>query len=243
MRAAGSRPILWVILTPGMDRLEERIGYRFRNRELLARALTHASSRDRHNERLEFLGDAVLNLVVAEALFRTLPDLREGRLTELKALLVARDTLERTAARLGMDEFLRTGGSLAGRATVPRSVLGNALEAVLGAAYLDVEPAQRLETVRRLALGWLQPEMGRLVAVQERARAKSRLQDWAQRTHGCLPEYRVVETFEHPETRSFLVAAVVAGRSFPAAWAAAKKEAERLAAWEALLTLRGEEEP
>ncbi len=221
-------------------RLEDRLGYRFRDRELLARALTHASARDGHNERLEFLGDAVLNLVVAEALFRTLPDLREGRLTELKALLVSRDTLERVAMRLGLAEFVRTGGSLAERGSIPRSVLGNALEALLGALYLDAGEAEGLETAAKASLAWLQPEMARLETEHARARSKSRLQSWSQRAHGCLPEYHLVETFDHPEAHAFQVAAVVAGRRFPAAWASTKKDAERLAAWEALLVIQGE---
>ena len=220
-------------------RLEGRLGYRFRDRELLARALTHASARDGHNERLEFLGDAVLNLVVAEALFRTLPDKREGRLTELKALLVSRDTLERVALRLGLADFVRTGGSLAERGSVPRSVLGNALEALLGALYLDAGNAAGLEIAGRAALAWLQPEMARLETEHARARAKSKLQAWAQRAHGCLPEYHLLETFVHPEAHAFQVAALVAGRRFPAAWASTKKEAERLAAWEALLVVQG----
>ncbi len=221
-------------------RLEDRLGYRFRDRELLARALTHASARDGHNERLEFLGDAVLNLVVAEALFRTLPDRREGGLTQLKALLVSRDTLERAGVRLGLADFIVTGGSLAERGSIPKSVLGNALEALIGAIYLDAPEQERLGRSGALALRWLQPEMTRLEGEHARARAKSKLQAWAQRQHGCLPQYHQVDRYDHPEAHAFAVSADVAGRRFPAAWACTKKEAERLAAWEALLVLQGE---
>ena len=221
-------------------RLEDRLGHRFRDAELLARALTHASARDGHNERLEFLGDAVLNLVVAEVLFVQRPDHREGELTERKALLVSRATLDRVGRRLGLAEHVVTGGSLAERGSLPKSVLGNALEALLGAIYLDTPAEQRLEHAAACVRAWLAPEFARLEAAHARARAKSRLQNWSQKRHGCLPEYPVLDHYEHPESHAFLVAAVVANRRFPAAWGSTKKEAERLAAWEALLEL-GEE--
>ncbi|RMH04703.1 MAG: ribonuclease III [Planctomycetota bacterium] len=222
------------------ERLDGRLGHRFRDRELLARALTHASARDAHNERLEFLGDAVLDLVVAEALYFALPGKREGELTELKALLVSRDTLERVGRRLGLEEWIETGRGLAGRGSLPRSVLGNAVEALLGAVYLDLEPPGRLAGAARVAWSWLLPEMPRLARELVRSRAKPKLQAWAQRERGCLPAYPLLDSFHHPETHAFLVAAEVAGRRFPAAWGSSKKDAERFAAWEALMVLERE---
>src|SRR5262245_48461235 len=109
----------------------------FRDEALLRLALTHSSlGEPRDNERLEFLGDAALDLVVAEELYRHHSDLPEGELTELKAFVVSRKTLAEAAHQLGLDKLLRLGAGLQERA-LPRSVLANVYEAVLGAVYLD----------------------------------------------------------------------------------------------------------
>jgi ribonuclease III len=215
--------------------LEARLGYRFRDRSLLEEALTHASAQESHNERLEFLGDAVLNLVVAGQLFHQFADVREGRLTELKAFLVARKTLEEVAARLDLGSELQIGGGLAKRGSLPRSLLGNALEAVLGAIYLD--SGDDLKRCAQLVLQWLQPEIATIEDRQFQRAAKQHLQALAQADHGTLPSYAVLETFEHPETFAFLVRARIGNRKFASAWGTTKKEAERLAAWEALMEL------
>ena len=221
-------------------RLEDRLGYRFRERGLLAEALTHASTQDGHNERLEFLGDAVLNLVVAEMLYAERPEAREGHLTELKSMLVSRTTLERVAERIGLDGAVRTGGSLENRPSVPRSVLGNALEAILGAIYLDSRGQHGIGQAGLVALRLLAPERARLSLDYDRAHAKQILQHYAQRSLGTLPGYAVLEHFEHAETSAFLVAAELEGKSYPPAWGTTKREAERWAAWEAVLRLRAE---
>ena len=122
-----------------LRKLEACLGYSFHAPRLLWEALTHASTQEVHNERLEFLGDAVLNLVVSQTIFARFPEAREGRLTELKAFLVARNTLEEVAQRLGLAGEIRTGGGLENRGSLPRSLLGNALEAILGAIFLDSE--------------------------------------------------------------------------------------------------------
>lgn len=215
--------------------LEARLGYRFRDRSLLEEALTHASARESHNERLEFLGDAVLNLVVADHLFHQFADVREGRLTELKAFLVARKTLDEVGARLELGTELQIGGGLEKRGSIPRSLLGNALEAVLGAIYLDC--GDELQTCSQLVKRWLEPEIATVEDRQYQRAAKQHLQALAQAEYGTLPSYAVLETFEHPETFAFLVRVRIGQRKFASAWGTTKKEAERLAAWEALLEL------
>ncbi|KAA3609582.1 MAG: ribonuclease III [Planctomycetota bacterium] len=224
----------------GPSELEKRLGYPFQDPNLLEEALTHASCQDDpHNERLEFLGDAVLNLVVAEELFRRFPHSREGRLTELKSRIVARQTLAEVGIRLGLEPFLRTGGSLEGRPSLPRSLVGNAVEALLGAIYLDA--AQRgMNQAGRAVLRWLAPELDAVSEERRWANAKQNLQSYAQKQCGGLPKYQVKSTYEHPDATSFMVEAEVAGRCFPAAWGSSKKEAERWAAWEALLVLASE---
>jgi len=227
-------------------RLEEVLGHQFRRAELLEEALTHASSAESHNERLEHLGDAVINLVAAEMLFIRHPDAREGLLTQWKSLLVARETLARVGERLELAPYLRVGGGLDGSA-LPRSLLGNAVESLLGAVYLDagggLDPnSGGLAACARLAARWLEPELAALPNRHARAHAKMLLQDWAQAERGAPPGYVVTESHEHLDTRSFHVCAEVAGRRFAGAWAPSKREAERLAAWEAVLVLRAEGE-
>lgn len=227
-----------------LRRLEALLGHGFRDPGLLREALTHASRAEGHNERLEFLGDAVLDLVVAESLYRRFAGAREGRLTQWKSLLVSRETLARVGERLGLAAFLQVGSGLDRQRSLPRSLAGNAVEALLGALYLDLGGARggALETCRRVAEEWLAPEMADLPRRADRAHAKTLLQDWAQARVGAIPRYELVEVHEHPETRSFRVRARVGARDFPPAWGTSKRQAERRAAWEAVLVLRSEGE-
>lgn len=214
--------------------LEDLLGHVFRNRSLLQEALTHASAKEAHNERLEFLGDAVLNLVVVDLLFSHFQNAREGELTERKSRLVSRATLEKTAQQMGLAEWVEIGPSLA---EVTPSVLGNALEALLGAIYLDTLVPNRLSHCTEVVRAWLKEPWNHLVDDRLLPGVKSRLQHWAQKEKGTLPEYRVKDSFDHPTTHAFLVTARVGKREFPEAWGSTKKEAERWAAWEALRVL------
>ena len=220
--------------------LEDVLGYHFRDRELLERAVTHASLQEDHNERLEFLGDAVLDLVISGFLFGEYPEEREGRLTEWKSLLVSRATLARAGERLGLDRWMRYGGNLKGRQSLPRSLFGNTVEALLGAVYRDCPEEEVLATCRRIVLAMLRHELLALPENYARMQAKQTLQNWAQTKKGTVPRYSLIDFYEHPETQSFQVVAEVGNRGFPPAWGASKKEAERRAAWEAVLILRSE---
>ena len=211
----------------------ESIGYQFRDPSLLAQALTHASVQGgRDNERLEFLGDAALNLATTELLFAREPALSEGAMTEIKAAVVSRRALAESARELGLDAAAALGKGLQGRA-LPVSVLANLYEAVLGAIYVDggFEPAQAF--VRRT--------LARTIADAERelasANPKQRLQHLAQARWATLPEYELLETRGDAHARAFLVRAKLGERAFPSAWGRTRKEAERWAAHEALLAL------
>jgi ribonuclease-3 len=229
----------------GFSRLEDLLGHRFRAPALLQEALTHASSTEGHNERLEHLGDAVLNLVVTELLFARQPRAREGALTQAKSLLVSREHLARVGERLGLEHWLRVGGGVGRAGALPRSLLGNAVESLIGAVWLDAESAgaSGYAACRALAARWLEPDLADLPQRHARAHAKMLLQDWAQAHGHPPPAYEVCGAHEHPDARAFCVRATAAGREFPAAWAASKREAERLAAWEAILILRAAGEP
>lgn len=212
------------------------LGYSFRDETLLAQALTHASVHaERDNERLEFLGDATLNLLVTEVLYARVPALNEGVMTEIKAAVVSRRTLAESARALGLDALATIGKGLQGRA-LPVSVLANLYEGVLGAIYLD----GGIEAAR----GFVARTLHRAIEDAERelaqANPKQRLQHLAQARWATLPEYELVETRGDAHTRAFLMRARLGERVFPSAWGRTRKEAERWAAHEALLVL-GEE--
>lgn len=180
--------------------LQQRLHHRFSDARLLARALTHRSFSADHNERLEFLGDSVLNLAVAGLLYERLQDLPEGDLSRVRANLVKQDTLHQLAVGLGLSEVLRLGEgeSRSGGHKRP-SILADALEALIGAVYLDAgfETAQAL--VRRLFEDVeIKPEMQ--AAAKD---PKTELQEWLQGRRLKLPVYRVAGTLGAAHKQTF----------------------------------------
>jgi ribonuclease-3 len=211
----------------------------FRDPELRSLALTHASTgASRDNERLEFLGDSVLSLVVAEELYRAAPELSEGAMTELKAWVVSRKVLAEAARALELESQARVGLGMKDRA-LTSSVLANLYEALLGAVYLD----GGLEAARAFALETLREPLERARGMQGAPSEKQLLQRLSQVETGVPPEYVVLEERGHAHARAFLVAAEIGGRRFPSAWGRTRKEAERWAAHEALLVLGEERGP
>jgi ribonuclease-3 len=212
------------------------VPHEFTDPALLTLALTHASTgEERDNERLEFLGDAALDLVVAEELYREHPDLDEGELTERKALVVSRRSLAVAARRLALEELGRFGRGL-DRHTLSRSVLANLYEAVLGAVYLDAG----LGPVREFVRSTLAEELGEANArntERPAASPKQLLQELCQKTAGTLPRYELVEMRGEAHARAFLIRACLGEREFPPAWGRNRKEAEHWAAQEALYVL------
>ena len=227
-----------------LDELEARLGHRFRDRALLATALTHTSWLNESavpgradNERLEFLGDAVLALVTSDLLMAQLPSAAEGELSRARAGLVSEGGLARAAALLDLGRFvlLGRGEEKTGGRNRP-SILANALEALVGAVYRDAG----LEAARAIAARLFQPELG---DVQRHARLdfKSRLQERAQALWQAPPVYEVVAVSGPDHDKRFEVALSVAGRAWGRATGRSKKEAEQSAAAAALEAIeRGE---
>lgn len=210
-----------------------RIPYQFRDAALLELALTHASStRERDNERLEFLGDAALDLVVAEELFRRHEGMAEGELTEHKSNIVSRKTLAHAARTLELDTHVVLGGGMRGR-TLPGSVLANLYEAVLGAIYLD----GGLEAARDFVLATLREPLEVVAAPAPGTNPKQALQHIVQSQDGALPHYELVESRGTAHARAFLIRVRVGDAVYPSAWGRTRKEAERWAALEALLAM------
>jgi ribonuclease-3 len=205
----------------------------FARQDLIELALTHASLGTEHdNERLEFLGDAALDLIVAEELFRHHGSLAEGELTELKAWVVSRKTLAEAARALALDRAASVGQGLRQR-SLPRSVLSNLYEAVLGAVYLD----GGLEAARAFVMTTLRGPLEQVRRRSQPSNPKQRLQQHCQKQWNALPTYVLLESRGEAHARAFLVAAEVEGERFPSAWGRTRKEAESWAAHEALLIL------
>jgi ribonuclease III len=187
--------------------LQDRLRHRFQDPRLLARALTHRSFSAEHNERLEFLGDSVLNLAVAALLYQRLKDLPEGDLSRVRANLVKQDTLHKIAVDLGVAGMLRRGGGEARSGGHARpSILADALEALIGAVHLDAGYAAAEALVHRLYANVdIKPQMS--AAAKD---PKTELQELLQGRKMQLPVYRVVSTLGAAHKQTFDVECEVA---------------------------------
>lgn len=178
------------------------VGHSFGDEALLALALTHRSASGRHNERLEFLGDAVLGLVAAEALYAAHPHADEGTLSRLRTRLVRRETLEELARALDLGRHLRLGsGELRSGGHHRGSILANALEALFGAVYLD----GGLDAARRVINGLLAPQLAALPPDVDLRDPKTRLQEWLQGRGDAPPAYVVDQVTGQAHEQSFAV--------------------------------------
>jgi ribonuclease-3 len=206
--------------------------HEFTNPAHLALALRHASVGPRNNERLEFLGDTVLDLIVAEELFHHHEEEREGALTEMKSEVVSRHALAEASRSLRLADLAQVGPGMRGR-EMPISVMANLYEAVLGAVYLDAG----LEASRAFVLVTLAEPLGRVRRQENEPNPKQELQRVAQLQTGEPPEYRLIEERGNAQARAFLIEAKVGPVVFPSAWGRTRKEAEKWAAFEALLVI------
>jgi ribonuclease III len=225
-------------MTDADRRLQDRLGHVFNDPELLDQALSHRSCGARNNERLEFLGDAVLDFLVAEFLYRGQPDAHEGRLTRLRAHLVRRETLASIARGLNLGEVLRLGpGELKSGGRDRDSILADALEGVIGAIYLDSGLAKCREVLEAL----YDERLSRAAREMGFKDAKTRLQEALQGQGRALPDYRVVQLDGAPHDQSFTVECQVDGVSSPIrGFGASRRKAEQDAASKALIALDGD---
>jgi len=228
--------------TDVLDECQALLQYKFRNPDLLRGALTHASGADTRlasNERLEFLGDAVLGLVVCEQLFHRFPEYMEGDLTKIKSVVVSRRSCAHAAKSLGVDEFLILGKGMSGHAAVPPSVHADVFESLIGAIYLD----GGLAPAREFILRHMGPEIDQVAEGAHGGNYKSLLQQIAQREYNATPQYLLLDEKGPDHSKCFKVGAVIGRQRFPGAWGRSKKEAEQKAALNALSQINGEEIP
>ncbi len=219
-----------------LQQIEQIIGYKFSNRKLLTKALSHSSSTDNRllsNERLEFLGDSILGMVICQFLFERFPDHLEGDLTKIKSVLVSRSTCAQIAGELGLQKFLKVGKGLASDRALSGSLAAGLLEAIIAAIYID----SGFGAVRSVILRVFGPSIDRAGDEQNHGNFKSLLQQYAQQQFNATPVYELLDEKGPDHDKCFECQAALADRHFLSAWGRSKKEAEQKAAFNALADL------
>jgi len=223
-----------------LDRCEAILHYRFIDHELLERCLTHASvakTRLASNERLEFLGDAILGTIICEMLYHRFPEAAEGELTRIKSALVSRNTCAAITRELGLDDCLLLGKGLAIHNDVPSSIMAGVIEALVAGVYFD----GGMEACRRLIERLFGQRFEQTTQFDRSRNFKSQLQQFSQKSFGETPIYQVLDEKGPDHSKCFQVSAVIGPQTFPSAWGNSKKEAEQRAACNALLEIQGEQ--
>lgn len=219
-----------------LDHAAKLLEYKFSNEDLLNEALTHASSaghRLQSNERMEFLGDAILGCVVCEHLYRSYPGLLEGDLTKIKSNVVSRKVCAKISGQLHLSSLLSLGKGMTSRPTLPSSIEAAVLESLIAALYLDggVAPA------KAFILKHFGPYIEEAAESAHQQNFKSVLQQYAQKNLPTVPVYVLLDEKGPDHSKCFEVCVEVEGRRFGSAWANSKKEAEQNAALHALREL------
>ena len=214
--------------------LQTRLQHTFADPKLLALALTHRSFGSGHNERLEFLGDSLIGFVVADVMYRRYPDFDEGKLTDLRKIVVNSAALSRVAIELGLGEFVLLGrGEEAGGGRTKTSILANALEAVFGAVYLDSNSQRAYEIAATL----LTDSIDEALTALKQLDAKSQLQELAARLERPMPDYLVTD--EGPDhAKTFFADVYLGDELLGSGTGRSKKAAEEVAAQQACAKLQ-----
>ncbi len=219
-----------------LPEIEQLIGYHFSDGSLLAQALTHASGTENRlasNERLEFLGDTILGLVICQTLFERFPEYLEGDLTKVKSMLVSRRTCARLARKLGFEKHLRVGKGMSYSPSLKGSLAAAALEAIIAAVYLD----GGIEEARRFVLMVFGPLIEKADAKEHQENFKSLLQQYAQQQFNTTPVYELLDEKGPDHNKCFESVVIIENSRFASAWGTNKKEAEQNAARNALQEL------
>jgi len=219
-----------------LQQIEQIIGYKFSNRNLLSKALTHSSAADNRllsNERLEFLGDSILAVVICQILFERFPGYLEGDLTKIKSMLVSRSTCAQVTMQLGLQKFLKIGKGLASGRALSGSLAASLLEAIIAAIYVD----SGFGAARSFILRTFGPSINQADAEQAQGNYKSLLQQYAQQQFNTTPIYELLDEKGPDHDKCFECQVVFADRHFLSAWGRSKKEAEQKAAFNALAEL------
>jgi ribonuclease III len=221
-------------LTPEIHAKAEKVlGHTFKNPDLLEESLTHASIADNRldsNERMEFLGDAVLDLIICEALYLKFPQYQEGDLTKIKSAVVSRRTCAEVAVETGLADLLIIGKGISSRAQMPSSLAAAVYESIVAAVYLD----GGFDVVKQYVLRTMMPKLEQIVANSHLNNYKAVLQQHAQKILGATPIYDLLDEKGPDHSKCFEVAVYIGHRRFESAWGPNKKMAEQKAALVAL---------
>jgi ribonuclease-3 len=227
----GSRQVF--VTTELLDHAASIIGHQFANTAILKEALTHASVADDRllsNERMEFLGDAVLDLIVCEELFRRYPAYSEGDLTKVKSAVVSRRTCAEVSVDTGLVGLLVTGKGIAIKENMPMSLAAAVYESVVAAIYLD----GGFEAAKAYVLRTICPKIDSIIASSAHQNYKAMLQQYVQKFMGAAPMYELLDEKGPDHAKCFEVGVQISGRRFASAWGPNKKQAEQKAALMAL---------
>lgn len=220
-----------------LRQMEEVLEYKFTNPSILEEAFTHSSLADdrlKSNERLEFMGDCVLGLVICRALYNRFPNYQEGDLTKIKSMLVSRKTCAQIANELGLTTFLRVGKGTDRTRAIGGSIAAACLEAVIAAIYFD----GGMEAAEAFILRRFESLIDQADAEQHQNNFKSVLQQYCQRVFNRTPYYELLDEKGPDHNKCFEVGVVVDHQRFPGAWGVTKKDAEQMAARNALIELK-----
>src|SRR5215469_14421864 len=215
------------------QRAEKVLGYSFQNLDLLKESLTHASVADKRlnsNERMEFLGDAVLDLIICEALYKRFPEFLEGDLTKIKSAVVSRRTCAEVSNETGLIDLLIIGKGISSREAMPSSLSAAVYESIVAAIYLD----GGFDVVKEYVLRTMSPKIDTIASNTHQQNFKAVLQQYAQKSLGATPVYELLDEKGPDHSKCFEVCVVVDGRRFASAWGPNKKMAEQKAALLAL---------
>ena len=219
-----------------LNRLASLLGHQFADADLLKRAITHRSAGSRHNERLEFLGDSILSLVIAETLYQRFPDVSEGDMSRMRATLVREKTLAELAREFDLGEYLILGpGELKSGGFRRESILADTVEAIIGAIYLDAG----MDVIRQLLLNWYAQRLEEIRPGAEQKDPKTRLQELLQGRRRPLPSYVVVKVKGEAHNQEFTVQCEIEGVTPSVVGVgSSRRKAEQAAAEKALEQLK-----
>jgi len=215
-----------------IDKLERKIGYQFNDADLIHLALTHRSAAGKHNERLEFLGDSILSFVIADDLYHRFPKVNEGDMSRMRATLVRGHTLAELGREFELGDYLKLGpGELKSGGFRRDSILADAVEAIIGAVYLDSDT----EVVRGIILSWYKSRLDAIQPGVSQKDPKTRLQEFLQGRRNPLPVYTVTNIKGEAHNQEFTVECEVAGVDKPVIGkGTSRRKAEQAAAETAL---------
>ncbi len=224
------------MIIKSVTELARKLDYTFKDESLAELAVTHRSHGKRNNERLEFLGDSILNFVIAEALFKRFPEAKEGQLSRLRAQLVKGETLAEIAREMKLGDYLKLGsGELKSGGFRRDSILADAVEAIIGAIYLDSD----MDICRGYVLRWYKERLEQTNLQNTQKDSKTRLQEFLQSRRVALPEYELMSVEGEAHQQTFYIRCTVSLLDAPTEGVGnSRRQAEQEAARQALVELK-----